>query len=987
MRCAAVLLAACGAFGQAPAVAQTLTTGAIRGSVVTEAGVALPRVSVTVTSAAMGLERHVTSDRAGAFTVPYLEPGEYSVFAEQVGYRPRRITGVPVQAGGRTAVAVRLAQASGPVTSVDEEPYGAGSPGGSMSGAGRWVSRPMIETLPAAERTLDHVLNLTTLGDPDSGIEGLPIGMSTLAMDGVPFRRALHPGWTGEGLALTPFPLLQLAGASVEPNPLEVEAAELSGSWLGVSGLAGGNAFHAQGFARLSPAALASSGDFTTSDADAGTSYAVGGVLSGAVVKDSARLVVGFEARRSETPFLRAWPQIPGAANAGAFAAPRTLTRQAATGFAGFEWQISENNHVSLRGDVAFYPEYDLAMLDVPSITLRPRVSGRDISAGGSVRTLFADAWVNELRAGFGTSRREYRMDADIPLTRLAQSGAGFGTDPLFPGDFQQTRLDVSDALTYATSDNAFKVGGTVSTTSYDRTYLYGTAGEYRFGGPVQLTLGDGAYYEAVGAAPSASFNAPSFGAFAQDRWSAAPGLDVIAGMRFDVEKLPQSDVVTDPLWAGLTGILNSAVPTSLATLSPRLGFHWDVEQRHEWVVSGGAGLYGDRVDPGVLAALIRDHGSIDIRRGVGLLGVWPERPSDAAAPVVGSSLSLMSSDFKAPQTLRASIGVDRALGSAASLHLAATYRRTENLPRVDDLNLLREPSSHDQYGRPIFGELVKQGALISARPRTSRRFEQYDAVTTFTSDGTSRYGAFSVGLDVQPTSATRLFARYTYSKTTDDWLAAGRDVLEYGLDPLAVAAGGSVGPVAGDWADGRSNFDVPSRFAVGGVSSATAGVVSLRLSGLYTWRSGRSFTPGFPAGVDLNGDGSGLNDPAYVDASVSGIDPLLSDWSCLRSQVGRIAERNACRGPGRSALDLRVSAGLLGDRNADLRLFVDAVHLVRTGDDLLDPALYTVDAVAPLVTDGGTVTIPLVGNPNFGKALVRNVYPRVIRIGLEVSY
>ncbi len=71
------------------------------------------------------------------------------------------------------------------------------------------------------------------MGDPDSGIEGLPIGMSTLAMDGVPFRRALHPGWTSEGLALTPFPLLQIAGAAIEPNPVEVEAGDLAGRGWG----------------------------------------------------------------------------------------------------------------------------------------------------------------------------------------------------------------------------------------------------------------------------------------------------------------------------------------------------------------------------------------------------------------------------------------------------------------------------------------------------------------------------------------------------------------------------------------------------------------------------------------------------------------------------------------------------------------------------------------------------------------------------------
>ena len=983
--------ALCMAAWAAPVAAQTLTTGAISGQVSSESGAALPRVSITATSTETGLQRSTTTNRAGSFTLPYLDPGEYTVVVEQVGYRPKRITGVPVQAGSRTGLAIRVSEASGPVASADVEAYGAGAPAGSPSGAGRWLSRQLIESVPPEARTLDHLLDLTTVGDARTGIDGLPIGFSTLAMDGVVFRRALHPDLAGEGLALTPFPLLQLAGASVDPNPIEVEASELGGSWIGLSGVSGGNDFHARAFARVSPAALATSGDFTTSDAGAGLSYAIGGLLSGAVVRDSARVVVGLEARRTETPFLRAWSAPPSVAESGPFAVPRTLTQQAITGFAGFEWQISESNHVSLRGDFASYPEYDLPMLDVNHVTMRPRISGRDASASASVRTLFADSWVNELRAGFGTSRREYRSDASGPLTRLADTGAGFGSSPTLPGDFQVNRLDVTDAVTFTTAGHAFKVGASVNVASYDQSYLYDAAGEYRFGSASLLATGMGAYYQATGGAPTASFSVPVVGAFAEDRWSAVPGLEVVAGMRLDVEKLPQSDVVFDPLWAGLTGVFNTDVPSSLTKVSPRIGFRWDLEQEHQWVVSGGVGLYGERTDPAVIAAILRDHGTIDVRRGVGNLGSWPASPDETAAPVVGSSLSLIGPDFQAPLTLHASLGIDRALGAAAALHLAAGFRKTDNLPRVDDLNLLRQPSAADQYGRPIFGELVKQGELLSARLGSNRRFEQYDAVTTYTSDGTSRSTEFSAGLDARPTDGLRLFARYTYSKTTDDWLGEGRTSVEYGLDPLAVVTstvGDGVSPVSGaDWADGRSDLDVPSRLALGGVASGAAGGVRLELSGVYVRRSGVPFTPGFRPGVDANADGSGLNDPAYVDANVSGMPGLLSSWDCLRKQVGRTAERNACRGDARSSLDLRLSAGLPQLTGTRVRAFVDAVNVVRTGDDLPDAALYRVDPNRDLSTSAGTVNIPLLANPNFGEPLIRNVYPRVFRFGLEVSY
>ncbi len=974
---------------------QTLTTGSISGRVESAAGEAIVRARVSAISRATGLERSVTTTRAGTFALPYLEPGEYAVFVEQVGYAPRRITGVPVQAGSQTGLSVRLRAVSGSVSAVDVESYGAGAPSGSPSGAGQWLPRSLISALPARERTLDHLLDQTTLGDADGGVEGLPVRLATIAMDGVPFERALHPDLPAEGLARTPFALLELGGAALDPNPIEVEAGQLSAAWLGLSALTGGNDFHLDGFGRLSPSALATASDFTPGDAGAGTSYAAGAVLSGAAVRDSVRLVAGFEARHVETPFLRQWANdatLPDI-DLTPYRTPRALTEETAQGFVGMEWQLSSSTHASVRGSFSSFPQSDLRRTLEPTVELGANLNGTDASATAAFRTVFAGSWVNELRAGFGLSRREYDAGAasEPPLTRVVDSGLAFGADPRLSGDFREDRFDVSEAVTYAGSEHSVKVGLVASTASHEQTYAYAAGGEFRFGGAPELARREGAFFAAAGAAPTASFNVPMLGGFLQDRWSGVPGLEVVGGVRFDVEKVPQSDIVVDPRWAQLTGILNTNVPSSVKKPSARLGFRWDVEQRHEWVVSGGGGLYYDRIDPGVLAAVIRDHGTIDVRRGVGLLGTWPAQPDEIAAPVVGQSLSLMSADFEAPRTLRASFGIDRAVGASATLHVAASYRRTEHLPRLDDLNLLRTPSARDQFGRPIFGELVKQGGLLVARPGSSRRFDSYDVVSAYTSDGTSRNAAVSVGLDVRPSSLVRLYARYTYSHATDDWTAGGLGVVERAIDPLAESpdplALTTPGLGAGGWSDGRSDFDVPSRLSLGGSVGGTTGGVTLRLAGLYTRRSGLPFTPGFRPGVDANADGSGLNDPAFVDGSIQGVDALLSRWDCLRTQLGRFAERNACRAPARASLDLRLSVGRASPGALDVHAFVDAIGLVHSGGDVLDTALYLVDPTLPLAPSGGVVNVPLQANPNFGQPLIRNLLPRVFRIGLQVSY
>jgi hypothetical protein len=92
----------------------------------------------------------------------------------------------------------------------------------------------------------------------------------------------------------------------------------------------------------------------------------------------------------------------------------------------------------------------------------------------------------------------------------------------------------------------------------------------------------------------------------------------------------------------------------------------------------------------------------------------------------------------------------------------------------------------------------------------------------------------------------------------------------------------------------GTLHFDIPHRARVSaayrtagsiplGSASAIAGLVcpSLRVR----------------AGVDANGDGSGRNDPAYLDLNTPGMSSVVSDNACLQGQAG-LLERNGCRRP-----------------------------------------------------------------------------------------
>jgi hypothetical protein len=230
---------------------------------------------------------------------------------------------------------------------------------------------------------------------------------------------------------------------------------------------------------------------------------------------------------------------------------------------------------------------------------------------------------------------------------------------------------------------------------------------------------------------------------------------------------------------------------------------------------------------------------------------------------------------------------VSHLVAPGTTLHFSATFRETDFLPRRSDLNRLPTPTATDQHGRPIYGPLVQVGQLI-ASPRPNRRFGDFDVVSALNADGWSRYWGISGAIEHDAGDNLGLFARYTYSRTTDNWLASSDGGPDGQLSPFA-------DDQADDWRDGTSDFDLPHRLAAG-VEIRFPGSMGPRLAGVYRYRSGYPFTPGFPTGVDVNGDGSGRNDPAFVDPSIGGVSNLVGEWDCLRSQSGRFAERNSCR-------------------------------------------------------------------------------------------
>jgi hypothetical protein len=962
-----------------PAAAQSPTTGSLTGQVFDVNGEALAEVLVTLNDVRTGVARSAFTSRAGTYRFVFLDPGEYELFIEKIGYAPKRVVALPMRPGGELQAQTTLSPRGDSGLEVQTELYDGGALAGARAGA-QWLGAAAMEAL-SLDRGLMGVARLTTLADESLAISGLAPHLSRLMIDGVPFRPVAEADAAGSRFLMTGFPLASVGGAQLVTSPQDVEWTGAAGGFLATYAQSGAASTETQASAFWGGSALP-----TPTGIDRGSvSYndlhgSV--VVRGPLLSDSARFTVGVEARRQERLLGSAWPNTAGAAALAAAGAQEGLDleayRRAGVGrsdvlsaFGRLDWAVSERQRVDASMHLASMPAYTT----VNRTGLLREYEGGDLVAGVGYRSVSEGGTGNDLRLSFTSSRRQAGGVVDVAPTFIAAEGVVFGARSE-PFDGQETSLRLSNALHLPRGAHRLKIGAELAFGSFRYEQRAGADGEYYFGSADDLLAGRGVLLRREGPAAAASWSSPLVAAFAQNSWSSEAGVDLLLGVRVENERLPTDNVRPDAEWLRLTGDANVDATGSDWRISPRVSLTWDLQRRHEWVLHAAGGIYHDRLDPLALAEWQIEDGSGLIRRAAGTVA-WP--PVPAQTGMTARTLTLLGPDFNAPRTSRVDAGLVRRIGASTAAGLTGSVRRTENLVRRSDRNLMALPAfrtTEGPVGRPVYGTLLQQGSVIAATPGSGRRFETYDEVAALTADGWSEYWGVTLNAEHAMSDRLALVARYTFSQTTDNWFGA-RD------GGLAMAPPQGL-DAAAEWAEGTSDFDVPHRATVAAVFNAPAGV---RLSGLYRLQSGMPFTPGFRPGVDVSGDGYAGNDPAFVDAmAVSG---LAGRWSCLQQSAGRFAERNSCRAPAVHGVDVTAGVALLRLGGAVTELMVEAFDIFESEAVVPDAALYLIEPAGSITTgpDGRTVTLPLVVNPSFGEPLARRHPGRRIRIGFSLTW
>src|SRR5438874_242622 len=82
--------------------------GTFSGGVSDQQGAAVPKAKITVTETRTGTRTAVSSEGSGAYSIPFLAPGEYEIVAEAPGFKRFVRQGLTLSAGEHPVIDIRL---------------------------------------------------------------------------------------------------------------------------------------------------------------------------------------------------------------------------------------------------------------------------------------------------------------------------------------------------------------------------------------------------------------------------------------------------------------------------------------------------------------------------------------------------------------------------------------------------------------------------------------------------------------------------------------------------------------------------------------------------------------------------------------------------------------------------------------------------------------------------------------------------------------
>ncbi|MBM3907794.1 MAG: TonB-dependent receptor [Gemmatimonadetes bacterium] len=948
-----------------------VTTGAVAGRVTDGSGAPIEGAQVQVRQTSTGLSRGAMTNSDGRYRVPGLEIGSgYSVTVRRIGYTPVTRENVNVSIGQVARVDVTISQAATQLAAVtvstEIDPVIASS----KTGTGSTVSDSALIRLPSLGRNFTDFVSLTPqVSNSGPGLSGGGTNnrYNSIQIDGSTESDMFGLGSTGQpgGQARgKSIGLESVKQYQVLLSPYDVRYGNFAGALINAVTKSGTNDWKGSAYWYFRDQEMTRSQPYLFDFRQTQTGMSLGGPI----IKDRLHFFINPEIQSQKAPASGPYIGLAGATNMPTMAdidrfnaiasqyglptssgGPRVNENPLTNLFVRFDIQgLPFNSSLVLRHNYGKAQDDNFGRSFTGStFALLNNAYAFRSDKGATVaqlRSAFSNGWYNELFAGLTRIRDRRRPEVGGIPQFQARSTTGFdivaGAERFSHGnELDQDILEITNNLQIPVGTHRFTVGATYSTYKVRNLFAQSIFGVWNFNSLDDFAAGNTNQYIIgvplpAGTDGAVRFNAALLGAYVQDEFNVTPTLTVTAGVRMDMPTFNDKPP-TNPTIVSQFGRNTADIPTGNLTISPRLGFNWDVTGDQKNQLRGGVGVFAGRPAYVWLSNAFQNSGV----SGVALLTcnttAAPKlSTANVATPpqacVTGSTaalsataqVDLLNQDLKFPQNLRANLAYDREIFDGIVATFEAMYTKGLNTLFYQNI-ALGAPLGTDPKGRLMYGTApLTPNLKFTGRNLVLDVSNQNKDYSYQLTAGLQRrwrnnwegkvFYTFSKAMDIQSLGSSTAFSQYRF----------GRSAGYYPQEDTRLT---------------KSMFEQPHRL-VADVSYAFQ-KTGTDLSLIYIGESGMPFhyLVGGSSSGDVNGDGIG-NDLIYIPKNVTdqneiiftqsgantpevqaaAFEKFITNNKCLNDQRGKIMARHSCEEPFRTFINLtaRQSLGKMGLAN-----------------------------------------------------------------------
>ena len=947
------------------------TTEIIRGRVTDPEGKPVTGARVTATSAESGISKATITDSNGRYTLLFRDGGgRYAVTISFLGFQDRTIN-VIRQADEDVLIAnAQMSVQAIAIQGLEVRAQRAAPGRGETAQQGRDLPDNLVQRLPLESFDPTSLAALspgvvTTGGDSldirgGFSVAGQREALNQVTLDGGSFGNLLSGGAAGSPLSV---PQEGVRRTQVVTSTFDVARGQFSGGQVAMTTRGGNNRTTGSFSWNLRDPVLQAGSANTTGNAY--TQNRVSGGIGGPLIRNKLFYNASFTFQRrsddlfalqsndslaierlgtdpdSVARFINILEQryaVPTAGETGAY----TRTGNALSLLGRFDWNISDRHSAMVRLNTNLYDQGN-ARIGV----LELRQSGGEVETDGygamiSVTSRFGAGWINDARLSFTEDARDQLPFVRIPEGRVrvtsilednlsSVTNLVFGGERSMPVNTNERTIEFMNELSFLYGDqHRLKVGLLINDSKFIQLNTNNIFGTFTFNSLADFEAGRAASFTRNLAPRNNEGGGINAALYVGDTWRPTPKLQFTGGLRFEHSDF-DGDPENNPEVEALLGRRTDVIPSEVH-VSPRLGFSWRLSEQGAplTLVRGGVGEFRGRAPFSLFAAAQDQTGLAGGERQLQCIGQFVPAPNwslyqtnedaiptacgdgSTPAPIASArrNVTVFDENFGAPRSWRASLGVQKQIFTTVQLSLDGMYTRGVGLYGVRDLNLNEAQTTQlgleDRlyFGNPAAvapgtGETTLNASRL--RPQFGHIFELDSNLESSTTQITAAVSGMLPPRFTFQTSYTLMHARDQSS------FSCCNPVQGFSSPTTAE------NPNVVEW--GTSNLD--RRHVITAIVGYNVNrYADFTLIGRIT--SGQRFTP--MVGGDVNGDGV-RNDRAFIfgngatadTAVVNSMARLLNAApdrvrSCLQEQVGRIADRNSCRGEWYQSLDARLN-------------------------------------------------------------------------------